>query len=79
MRTNALDICVYLVGQIGVENYIQLMEFSLVPEEKEAMKQAMEQHRVQKEKGPQISEMIRSIRKEQATRRRSGLFYPSSL
>lgn len=52
MRTNALDICVFLVGQIGVENYLQLMDFSLAHEEKEAMKQAMEQHRVQKQKGP---------------------------
>lgn len=65
MRTNALDICVFLVGQMGVENYIKLMEFSLAHEEKEAMKQAMEQHRVQKQKEPNFSEILRSFRKEQ--------------
>jgi hypothetical protein len=24
-RTNALDICLFLVGQMGAENYLQLM------------------------------------------------------
>ncbi len=79
MRTNALDICVFLVGQIGVENYLQLMDFSLLPQEKEAMKQSMEQHRVQKQKGPHLAEMLRSQRKEQISRRKSELLNPSSL
>lgn len=79
MRINALDICVFLVGQMGVENYLHLMEFSLGSEEKEAMKQAMEQHRVQKQKEPHLSDMLRSYRKDQASRRRSGVWNHSSL
>jgi hypothetical protein len=43
------------------------------------MKQAMEQHRVQKQKEPHLSEMLRSYRKDQAERRKSGLWNHSSL
>ena len=28
-RTNALDICLYIYNQIGAENYLQLMNYSL--------------------------------------------------
>ena len=29
MKTGALDICIFIYNQIGLENYLQLMNFSL--------------------------------------------------
>ena len=32
MKTSALDVCVFIFNQIGSENYLQLMDYSLAPE-----------------------------------------------
>lgn len=45
MRTNALDLCLFIYNQIGSENYLQLMNYSLPQNEIMQMGQAMETHR----------------------------------
>lgn len=41
MKTHALDICMFVYNQIGKDNYIQLMNFSLTPEDIEIMARCM--------------------------------------
>lgn len=41
MKTSALDVCIFIFNQIGSENYMQLMNYSLSPEEILSMGQAM--------------------------------------
>ena len=55
MKTGALDICIFIYNQIGSENYLQLMNFSLAQDEVTNMGQAMESHRTLKNKAPQLS------------------------
>lgn len=31
LRNNALDICMFIYGQIGSENYLSLMNYALPP------------------------------------------------
>ena len=45
MRTLALDLCLFIYNQIGSENYMQLMNYSLDQGQVMAMGQAMETHR----------------------------------
>jgi hypothetical protein len=69
MRSSALDVCLFIYNQIGSENYLQLMNYSLQQEEVSAMGQAMETHRIQKVKPPQLSEVIRQ---HKVSQRQSG-------
>jgi hypothetical protein len=41
MKTSALDVCIFIFNQIGSENYMQLMNYSLNQHEIMAMSQAM--------------------------------------
>ena len=41
LHNQALDICIYIYNLIGSENYLYLMNFSLKPEEVQAMGTAM--------------------------------------
>ncbi len=41
MKTSALDVCMFVFSQIGSENYIQLMNYSLNQQEIMTMTQAM--------------------------------------
>lgn len=59
MKTGALDICIFIYNQIGSENYLQLMNYSLSQDEVANMGQAMESHRTLKNKAPQFSEVLK--------------------
>jgi hypothetical protein len=59
MKTSALDVCVFICNQIGSENYMQLMNYSLNQQEILEMGKAMETHRIQKQKGPQLADLLR--------------------
>ena len=59
MKISALDVCLYIFNQIGSENYLQLMNYSLQEHEVAEMGQAMETHRTQKIKPPQLSDVIK--------------------
>ena len=69
MKTSALDVCVFIFNQIGSENYIQLMNYSLTQQEIMSMGQAMETHRMQKQKGPQLADLLKQHKNQQ---RQSG-------
>lgn len=45
LKINALDICMFIYSQIGSDNYLNLMNYSLQPEDVQAMGVAMESHR----------------------------------
>lgn len=68
MKTNALDVCLFIYNQIGSENYLQLMNYSLQEQEVASMGQAMETHRTQKVKPPQFSDVL----KQHKAQRQSG-------
>lgn len=59
MRNTSLDICMFIFGQIGSENYVQLMNYALDEQEVAAMTQAMETHRIQKQKAPHLAEVLK--------------------
>jgi hypothetical protein len=59
MRTSALDVCIYICTQIGSENFLQLLNYSLPQQEVMTVGQAMETHRIQKQKGPQLSDVLK--------------------
>jgi uncharacterized protein (DUF1697 family) len=59
MRNTSLDICMFIFGQIGSENYLQLMNYALDEQEVAAMGQAMETHRIQKQKTPHLAEVLK--------------------
>ena len=65
MKTSALDVCIFICNQIGAENYIQLMEFSITQQEVATMSQAMEGHRTQKQKGPQLADVLKQRKMNQ--------------
>ena len=54
MKTSALDVCVFIYNQIGSENFLQLLNYSLSQEEVNNMGQAMQTHRMQKQKVPSV-------------------------
>ena len=72
MKTGALDICIFIYNQIGSENYLQLMNFSLAQDEVTNMGQAMESHRTLKNKAPQLSEVLKQHKMQIAEQRQSG-------
>ena len=41
LKINALDICMFVYSQIGSDNYLNLMNYSLQPEDVQAMGVAM--------------------------------------
>lgn len=69
MKTGALDICLFIYNQIGSENYLQLMNYSLNQDEVLSMGQAMESHRTLKNKAPQLAEVL----KQHKMQRLSGM------
>lgn len=70
MKTSALDVCIFIFNQIGSENYLQLMNYSLQQNEVAVMGQAMETHRTQKVKPIQFSEVL----KNEKRMRQSGAY-----
>ena len=71
IKTSALDVCIFIYTQIGSENYLQLMNYSLKENQVHDMTQAMEQHRTQKPKPQQFSDVIRQ---HKANMRQSGVY-----
>ena len=71
IKTSALDVCIFIYTQIGSENYLQLMNYSLQENQVNDMTQAMEQHRTQKPKPQQFSDVIRQ---HKASMRQSGVY-----
>lgn len=71
MRTSALDICLFIYAQIGAENYLQLMNYSLPENEVNLMGQAMQTHRTEKQKAPHLADVLRQHKQQQ---RMSGCF-----
>jgi len=69
MKTSALDVCIFIYTQIGSENYLQLMNYSLQENQVGEMTQAMEHHRTQKPKPQQFSDIIKQ---HKAQMRQSG-------
>ena len=59
MKTSALDICMFLYNQIGSENFLQLMNYSLPQNEVMTVGQAMETHRTQKNKGVHLADVLK--------------------
>jgi hypothetical protein len=57
MKTSALDVCVFICNQIGSENFLQLLNYSLSQEEVNFLGQAMQTHRMQKNKTPSVEEL----------------------
>jgi len=45
MKTSALDVCIFMCNQMGSENFLQLMNYSLDQSETMIMGQQMETHR----------------------------------
>ena len=41
LKNNALDICMFIFSQIGSENYVSLMNYSLSPPDVQIMSSAM--------------------------------------
>ena len=72
MKNSALDVCVFIFNNIGAENYLQLMNYALEPQKAEEMRQAMETHRTQKIKQPQLSEVIKH--QKMTNNRESGVW-----
>lgn len=71
MKTSALDVCIFICNQIGSENYIQLSNYALNGQEVISMTQMMETHRIQKQKGPQLADVLKQFKTE-ARQRQSG-------
>lgn len=72
MRTSALDVCIYICNQIGSENFLQLLNYSLPQPEVMTVAQAMETHRTQKQKGPQLADVLKQHKQQQSMMRQSG-------
>ena len=72
MRTSALDVCIYMCTQIGSENFLQLLNYSLSQPEVMTVGQAMETHRTQKQKGPQLADVLKQHKQHQNMMRQSG-------
>jgi hypothetical protein len=72
MRTSALDVCIYICTQIGSENFLQLLNYSLSQLEVTTVGQAMETHRTQKQKGPQLADLLKQHKQQQNMMRQSG-------
>lgn len=71
MKTSALDVCIFICNQIGSENYIQLSNYALDEQEVISMTQLMENHRIQKQKGPQLADVLKQYKTE-VRQRQSG-------
>lgn len=71
MKTSALDVCLFIFNNIGSENYLQLMNFALDPQQVKEMGEAMEIHRTNKPKAPHLSEVLKQ-QKMQGYQRMSG-------
>lgn len=71
MKTSALDVCVFIYNQIGSENFLQLLNYALSQEEVMTVGQAMETHRIQKQKGPQLADMLKQHKQQQSMMRQS--------
>lgn len=71
MKTSALDVCLFIFNNIGSENYLQLMNYSLDPQDVKDMGEAMETHRINKPKAPHLSEVLKQ-QKFQGSQRVSG-------
>lgn len=72
MKTSALDVCVFIYNQIGSENFLQLLNYSLSQQEVMSVGQAMETHRIQKQKGPQLADVLKQHKQQQNMQRQSG-------
>lgn len=59
LKNQGLDICLYVYNLLGSENYLSLMNYSLKPEEVQAMGMAMEQHRISKQKPVPLANVLR--------------------
>lgn len=59
LKNSGLDICLYIYNLLGSQNYMSLMNYSLKPEEVQAMAMAMEQHRVSKQKPVPLANLLR--------------------
>jgi hypothetical protein len=82
MKTSALDVCVFIYGQIGSENFLQLLNYSLSQQEVTAVGQAMETHRIQKQKDPHLSDVLKQHKQQnqqQSMMRQSGQWNQNSI
>jgi hypothetical protein len=64
LRNQGLDICLYIYQLLGSENYLSLMNYSLKPEEVQAMGQSMESHRTSKQKVTPLANVLKSRRSQ---------------
>lgn len=67
MKTQALDMCMFMYNVMGGHNYMKLMEYALSPEEMQPMIQGMEYHRINKPKHVPLANLLRQRRTEQFT------------
>ena len=60
LKTSALDVCMFIYGQIGADNYMNLMQYSFQNEDIQIMGNAMENHRTcQKNKPVPLAKVLR--------------------
>lgn len=64
MKTSALDACIFICNQIGPESFIQLSNSALDEQEVILMTQQMEALRIQKQKGPQLADVLKQSKTE---------------
>lgn len=73
MKTSALDVCVFIYNQIGSENFLQLLNYSLSQEEVNILGNAMQTHRMQK-KTSSVEEIKQLKQQNRNYMRQSGQF-----
>jgi hypothetical protein len=73
MKTSALDVCVFIYNQIGSENFLQLLNYSLSQEEVNILGNAMQTHRMQK-KTSSVEEIKQLKQQNKNYMRQSGQF-----
>lgn len=62
----------HIYGQIGGENYLNLMNFSLNPEEVQFMGASMEKHRISKIKPVPLASVLKQRKTEMLANKENG-------
>ena len=71
LKTSALDVCIFIFNQIGSENYLQLMNYSLNQQEILQMGQNMQTHRTQKNKVTPLADILKQQKMQNGNMRQS--------
>lgn len=68
MKTSALDVLMFIANQIGSENFMQLLNYSLSEDDVKAVIKALESHRQQKNKGVPLADALKQHKLEKMAR-----------